>query len=77
MRDKKLNEAYYLLNHLCTVGKAIRELHQIMSIPKKDVKPWVVVKQGLWQVYIPTPKERNHPHFNVTKPNEQRQFDLL
>ena len=31
----------------------------------------------LWQVNILPPKEANHPHYDVTEPNEQHQFDLL
>ena len=38
MTDKKLNEAYHRPNHLCTGGKAIRELYKVMSIPKKDFR---------------------------------------
>ena len=37
----------------------------------------MVTKQALWQIHIPPPKEINHPHYDVTKPNEQHQFDLL
>ena len=76
MTDERLNEAYYQSDHLWTGGKAVRELHKTTSIPKKDVKPWLA-KQALWQVHIPPPKEINHPHYDVTKPNEQHQFDLL
>ena len=43
---------------------------------KKDTKSWLA-KQALWQVHIPPPKEIHHPHYDVTRPNEQRQFDLL
>ena len=43
---------------------------------KKDIKSWLA-KQALWQVHIPPPKEKNHSHFDVTKPNVQHQFDLL
>ena len=43
---------------------------------KKDIKPWLA-KQTPWQVHIPPPKEIHHPHYDVTKPNEQHQFDLL
>ena len=39
-------------------------------------KPWLA-KQALWQLYIPPPREINHPHYDVTRPNEQHQFDLL
>ena len=76
MAHEKLNEAYYQPDHLWTGGKEIRELHKITSTPKKDVKPWLA-KQALWQVHIPPPNEINHPHCNVTNPNEQHQFDLL
>ena len=27
--------------------------------------------------HIPPPKEIYHPHYDVTKPNEQHQFDLV
>ena len=40
------------------------------------MKSWLK-KQALWQLHIPPPKEINHPHYDVTKPNEQHQFDLL
>ena len=45
-------------------------------MPKKYVKSWLA-KQALWQVHIPPPKEIHHPHYDVTKPNEQHQFNLL
>ena len=60
MVDEKLNEAYYQSDHLWTGGKAIRELHKITPIPKKDVKP-LLAKQGLWKVTIPPPKDINNP----------------
>lgn len=41
MTDEKLNEVDYQPNHLSTGGKAVRELHKITSIPKKDVKSWL------------------------------------
>ena len=76
MTDEKLYLAYYQLDHLWNGGNVIKELHKITSIPRKDIKSWLA-KQVLWQVDIPTPKEINHPHCDVTKPNEQHQFDLL
>ena len=47
-----------------------------MSMSKKVIKSWLA-KQGLWQYHIPPPKEIHHPHYDVTKPNEQQLFDLL
>ena len=74
--EEKLYQAYYEPDRLRTGGKAIKELHKITSMSKKDIKSWLA-KQALWQVHIPPPKEIHHPHYDVTKPNEQHQFDLL
>ena len=72
----KLYQAYYQPDHLWTGNKAIKELHKITSMSKKDIKSWLA-KQALWQVHIPPPKEINHPHYDVAKTNEQHQFDIL
>ena len=77
MTDKeKLYQAYDQPDRLWTGGKAIKELHKITSMPRKDIKSWLA-KQALWQVHITLPRELHHPHYGVTKPNEQHQFDLL
>ena len=76
MDEEKLYEAYYQPNQLWTGGMAIKELHIIKSIPRKYIKPWLA-KQALWQFHIPPPKKIYHPHYDVTKPNDQHQFDLL
>ena len=47
-----------------------------MSIPRKDGRSWLS-KSALWEVDIPPPKEINYLHYDVEKPNEQHQFDLL
>ena len=74
--EEKLYQAYYQPDRLWAGGKAIKELHKITSMSKKDIKSWLA-KQALWQVHIPPPEEIHHPHYDVTKPNEQHQFDLL
>ena len=74
--EEKLYQAYYEPDRLWTGGKAIKEQHKIASMSKKDIKSRLA-KQALWQVYIPPPKEIQHPHYDVTKPNEQHQFHLL
>ena len=74
--EEKLNQAYYEPDRLWTGGKAIKKLHEITSMSKKDTKSWLA-KQSLWQIHIPPPKEIHHPHYDVTRPNEQHQFDLL
>ena len=67
--EEKLYETYYQLDRLWTGGKAIKELQKIMSMSRKDMKSWLA-KQSFWQVHIPPPREINHPHYDVTKPNE-------
>ena len=42
---------------------------------KEDIRSWLA-KQALWQVHIPPRKKIGHPHYDVTKPNEQHQFDF-
>ena len=77
MIDKeKLSQAYYQPDYLRTGGKAITELHKITSMTRKDIESWLA-KQALWQVHTPLPKEIHHPHYDVTKPNEQHQFNLV
>ena len=44
--QEKLYQAYYDPDQLWTGGKAIKELHKITSISKKDIKPWLP-KQAL------------------------------
>ena len=72
----KLHQEYYQSDRLWTGNKAIKELQKITSMSKKDIKSWLA-KQAVWKVYIPSPKEIHHPHYDVTKPNEQHQFNLL
>ena len=74
--QKKLYKAHYQPDLLWAGGKAIKELHKITSMSRKDIRSWLA-KQALWQVHIPPPKEIHHPHYDVTKPNEQHQFDLF
>ena len=74
--EEKLYQAYYQPDSLWTGGRAIKELHKITSMQKKDIKSWLA-KQALWQVHTSPPKEIHYPHYNVTKPNEHHQFDIL
>ena len=71
MTDKeKLYQAYYQPDRLWAGGKPIKELYKIMSMSKKDFKSWLA-KQALWQVHIPPLKDIDHPHYDVTKLNDQ------
>ena len=67
--EEKQYQAYYGPDCLWTSGKAIKQLHKITSMLKKDIKSWLA-KQALCQVHIPPPKEIHHPHYDVARPNE-------
>ena len=54
--DEKLFGAYYQSDRVSTGGKAIKELHKITSMSKKDIMSWLA-KQALWQVHIPLQKK--------------------
>ena len=43
---------------------------------KKDVRS-LLAKQSVWKNHIPLSNEINQSHYDVTKPTEQHQFDLL
>ena len=74
--EKKPNEAYCQPENLWIDGKSIRELRKINSVHKNDIGSWLP-KQTLWEVHLIPPSEINRLHYNLTKPNVQRQFDLL
>ena len=77
MTDKeKLYQGYYQPDHLWTGGKAMKGLHKITSMSRKDIKSWLA-RHVIWQVHIPPLKEMHHHHYDVTRPNKQHQFDLL
>ena len=73
--EEKLSQTHYQPDRLWTGNRAIKEKHKITSMSKKDIKSWLA-KQALWQVHISLPKEIHYPHYDVTKPDEQHQFDL-
>ena len=56
-----ISQAYYQSDRLWTSNKAVKELHKITSVSKKDNKSWLA-KQNLWQVHVPPPKEMHHPY---------------
>ena len=61
----KLYQVYSQPEGLWTGGKAIKELHKITSMSRKDIRSWLA-KQALWQVHIPHPKEIHNSHYDMT-----------
>ena len=54
----KLYQTYCQPDRLWTGGKAIKELHKIMSMLKEDIKPWLA-KQALFLASSYTTSKRN------------------
>ena len=67
--EEKLYQVYYQPDRLWTGGKAIKELHEITSMWKEGIRSWLA-KEAFCRVHIPPPKKIDHPHYDVTKPNE-------
>ena len=73
---EKLSEEYYKPENLWAGRRAIKKLYETTKLSKKIIKSWLA-KQALWQVHIQPPKNIDHPHYQVTIPNQLHQFDLL
>ena len=56
--------------------EAVKKLRELSRQKPKTVTQWLS-RQAFWQVHLPAPKRVDRPHYEVTTPNEMRQFDLL
>jgi len=74
--DKKLTKIYYSAVGYWKGYDAINKLADAASVDKNIVKNWLE-KQALWQIYLSPPKYIPRPHWNISKPNEIHQADLL
>ena len=72
----KIDKIYYQPSHLWKGQKAIKKLKELSEAKPKAIKQ-CLSKQAFWQVHLPPPKHVDRPHYEVTIPNEMRQFDLL
>jgi len=46
------------------------------KVPQETAKQWLI-KQALWQIYLPVPRYIPQPKFDVSSPNAVHQVDLL
>lgn len=77
LKDKKiLSNIYYSPKGYWKGLSAVEKLTKSSGLTKDKVKTWLE-KQAIWQVYLPPPKNIPRPKFDVTKPNEVHQADLL
>ena len=74
--DAKLAKIYYVLGGYWKGIAAIKKLAEAAKVPEETAKKWLI-KQALWQIFLPAPKRIPQPRFEVSTPNKVHQADLL
>ena len=73
--DAKLTKVYYSPQGYWKGIAAIKKLAQDAKVSEDATKKWLI-KQTIWQIYLPAPKRIPRPKFDVSTPNEVHQVDL-
>ena len=55
---------------------AIKKLAEAVKVPEETAKKWLI-RQALWQIFLPAPKRIPRPKFDVPTSNNIHQADLL
>ena len=76
MMDAKLTKIYYSPQGYWKGIAAIKKLDNAAKVSEDIAKKWLV-KQALWQNYLPAPKHILCPKFDVSTLNTVHQADLL
>jgi len=74
--DAKLAKVYYSPQGYWKGISTIKKLAGAAKVPEETAKQWLI-KQALWQIYLPAPRYIPHPKFNVSATNSVYQVDLL
>ena len=74
--DKKLSAIYYSPRGYWKGLTAIKKLAFAAKVTEQQAKDWLI-KQAIWQIYLPAPRHIPRPKFDVAIPNEVHQADLL
>ena len=74
--DTKLAKVYYSPRGYWKGIAAIKKLSEAAKVSEDTAKKWLV-KQALWQIYLPAPRRIPRPKFDVFTPNAVHQADLL
>ena len=73
--DSKLSKVYYNPKGYWKGIAANKKIAEAAKVPEENVKQWLI-KQTLWQVYLPAPRYIPRPKFDVSSPNAVHQADL-
>jgi len=74
--DAKLSKIYYSPQDYWKGTAAIKKLAEAAKVPEDAAKKWLI-RQALWQIYLPAPRHVPRPKFDVSTPNSVHQADLL
>ena len=74
--DSKLSKIYYSPKGYWKGTAAIKKLAEAAKVSEDSAKMWLM-RQALWQIYLPAPRYVPRPKFDVTTPNSVHQADLL
>ena len=72
----RLSKIYYSPQGYWKGFAAIKKLAQPAKVSENVARNWLM-KQALWQVYLPSPRYIPRPKFDVPVPNKVHQADLL
>ena len=74
--DSKLSKIYYSPRGYWKGLAAVKKLAAAARVSEEAAKKWLV-KQALWQIYLPGPRYIPRPKFDVSLPKAVHQADLL
>ena len=74
--DAKLAKIYYSPQGYWKGTSGIKKLADAANVPEDAAKRWLI-KQVLWQIYLPAPRQVPRSKFDVAAPNLVHQADLL
>ena len=74
--DAKLAKIYYSPQGYWKGTSAIKKLAEAAKVPENTAQQWLI-RQALWQIYLPAPRYVSHPKFDVATPNSVHQADLF
>ena len=74
--DVKLAKIYYGPGGYWKGFSTVKRLSEAAKVPEETAKKWLV-RQALWQIFLPSPRHIPRPRFDVSTPNKVHQADLL
>ena len=74
--DTKLAKVYYNPKGYWKDIATIKKLANAAKVPEGTAKQWLI-KQALWQIYLPASRYIPRPKFDISAPNAVHQADLL